>query len=310
MKTGNSKRLVILTYHRVVADDPLKDPDEIDEQQFRMHVATLSRFFNVLKLSDAISGLRNGGLPGRAVAITFDDGYKDNVTAALPILEHYGVPATFFIATGFLDGGIMWNDIVIESVKRFEGETIDLDDFDLGSYPAREPAERIAAYRQIVGKLRYQPQEKRDVLCRSIAEHLEVRLPTDLMMSSADLATLRNAGMEVGAHTRSHPILAVVPEDDARREIVGSKRDVEQIVGAEVKAFAYPNGRPGQDYKDCHVDMVRDAGFELAVSTAAGCVGAGADVFQLGRVSVWHRSRPKLVLRMLKNYFLGEPARA
>ncbi len=310
MKKGNSRRLVILTYHRVVADDPLKDPDEIDEQQFRMHVATLSRFFNVLKLSDAISGLRNGGLPSRAVAITFDDGYKDNVTAALPILEHYGVPATFFIATGFLDGGIMWNDTVIESVKRFEGDRIDLDELDLGSYPAREPGERIAAYRQIVGKLRYESQERRDVLCKAIAERLEVRLPTDLMMSSDDLPTLRAAGMEVGAHTRSHPILAVVSEEDARREIVDSKRDVEQIVGTEVSAFAYPNGRPGQDYKDCHVDMVRDAGFELAVSTAAGCVSAEADVFQLGRVSVWHRSRPKLVLRMLKNYFLGEPATA
>jgi len=307
---GNSRRLVILTYHRVVPDDPLKDPDEIDEQQFRMHVATLSRFFNVLKLSDAISGLKNGGLPGRAVAITFDDGYKDNVTAALPILEHYGVPATFFIATGFLDGGIMWNDMAIESVRRFEGDRIDLDDLDLGSYPAREPAEKIAAYRQIVGKLRYEPQERRNELCKAIAERLEVQLPTDLMMSSNDLTTLRDAGMEIGAHTRNHPILAVVGEDDARREIVDGKRDVEQILGAEVKAFAYPNGRPGQDYKACHVDMVRDAGFELAVSTGAGSVSTEADVFQLGRVSVWHRSRPKLVLRMLKNYFLGEPARA
>jgi len=307
---GNSRRLVILTYHRVVADDPLKDPDEIDEQQFQMHVATLSRFFNVLKLSDAVSGLRNGGLPGRAVAITFDDGYKDNVTAALPILEHYGVPATFFIATGFLDGGIMWNDMAIESVRRFEGERIDLDDLDLGSYPAREPAEKIAAYRQIVGKLRYEPQERRNTLCKAIAERLEVQLPTDLMMSSGDLTTLRDAGMEIGAHTRNHPILAVVGEDDARREIVDGKRDVEQILGAEVKAFAYPNGRPGQDYKACHVDMVRDAGFELAVSTGAGSVSTEADVFQLGRVSVWHRSKPKLILRMLKNYFLGEPARA
>ncbi len=310
MRNGNSKRLVILTYHRVVADDPLKDPDEIDEAQFRMHVETLSRFFNVLKLSDAVAGLKNGGVPGRAVAITFDDGYRDNVTAALPILEHYGVPATFFIASGFLDGGIMWNDIVIESVKRFEGETIDLEDLDLGSYPAREPGDKTAAYRRILGKLRYEPQEKRDVLCTAIAERLGVRPPTDLMMKSADLATLRDAGMEVGAHTRNHPILAVVPDADAQSEIARSKDDVETILGAEVKSFAYPNGRPGQDYEEKHVAMVRDAGFELAVSTAAGCVGPEADVFQLGRVSVWHRSKPKLLARMLMNYFLGDPATA
>lgn len=305
--TGNANKLLILTYHRVIADPAWNDPDEVDVEQFQMHVDIYSRYFNVLRLSDAISKLHNGGLPSRAVSITFDDGYKDNVSEALPILESRGVPATFFIASGFLDGGIMWNDAVIESVKRSSHDIADLRDLDLGQYSTGSHEEKSSVIKQLLGRLKYLPQQERDDLTKAIAERLQVTLPTDLMMSSSDVVHMRDSGMEIGAHTRTHPILSVVSDSEAEAEILGGKRDLEQIIGGEVTSFAYPNGRPGQDYEKRHVEFVSNAGFELAVSTAAGCVRPTTDTLQLGRVGVWHRSRPKLVLRMLMNYFSDAP---
>lgn len=302
--------MVILTYHRVIAEKDAMEQGEVDVQQFKMHVDTFAKFFNVLELSEAVRGLHDGGLPGRAISITFDDGYKDNVTAALPVLERVGVPATFFIATGFLDGGTMWNDIVIESVRRSGKDVLDLSTVGLEKVSVRSPEEKRAAVVNLIGKLKYIQQEKRDRLCMEIADQLGVSPPTNLMMDSSDLVVLRDAGMEIGGHTRNHPILCVESDEDAYAEIKNGKRDLEAIIGERVDAFAYPNGRPVLDYDRRHVAMVRNAGFRLAVTTATGCVNRSLDVFQLGRMSVWHTSQLKLIMRMLMNFFSGTPPNA
>lgn len=305
MLKRRSDKLVILTYHRVIPEKNAMEQGEIDVQQFKMHVETFAKVFNVLKLSDAVSEMHDGGLPSRAISITFDDGYKDNVTAALPILEKVGVPATFFIATGFLDGGTMWNDIVIESVRRSGEDVLNLSTVGLEKVSVRSPEEKRAAVVNVIGKLKYIQQEKRDRLCTEIADQLGVSPPTNLMMDSSDLVVLRDAGMEIGGHTRNHPILCVESDEDAYAEIKNGKRDLEAIIGERVSAFAYPNGRPAIDYDRRHVAMVRNAGFRLAVTTATGCVNRSSDVFQLGRMSVWHTSQFKLIMRMLMNFFSG-----
>ena len=111
-------RLSILIFHRVLAQvDPLF-PEEVDAARFDVICGWLRRWFNVLPLDAAVRRLRDGSLPRRAAAITFDDGYADNHDIALPILKKHGLPSTFFIATGFLDGGCMWNDTVIEAIRR------------------------------------------------------------------------------------------------------------------------------------------------------------------------------------------------
>ena len=305
-----SGKLVILTYHRIIVDPAVQDPDEIDAEKFNLHVDVLSRWFNVLTLDDAVKRLKEGNLPDRAVSITFDDGYRDNVTDALPILQRHGVPATFFIATGYLDGGTMWNDIVIESIRRTEVVDANFSDLGLDSYRLDSAADRRSAIAGLLGALKYRPQQERDDLCRLVAKRLGVTPPTNLMMRGEDLVTLRDAGMEIGGHTRNHPILKVTEDDEALTEIVTGKRDIEDILGTEIRSFAYPNGRPGQDYDRRHAEMVRSAGFHQAVTTAAGRVSKDSDPYQLGRLSVWHRSRPKLVLRMLLNYYSAEAEKA
>jgi len=99
--------LLVLIYHRVRPEtDPLF-PLELTREQFDWQVGILRRYFTPMTLQEGMDRVRAGTLPSRAVAITFDDGYRDNATEALPVLQHHRVPATFFVSTGFLDGGRM-----------------------------------------------------------------------------------------------------------------------------------------------------------------------------------------------------------
>ncbi len=133
--SGARSRLTILIFHRVLArPDPLF-PDEVDAAAFEARMRWVKDWFNVLPLGDAVQRLRDGRLPERPLAITFDDGYADNAKIAAPILLRLGLPATFFIATGFLDGGCMWNDTVIEAVRAAKGPVLDLAPLGLGAHP-------------------------------------------------------------------------------------------------------------------------------------------------------------------------------
>lgn len=302
---SRSSRLLILTYHRVLPEADAFDRDDIDATQFAMHCDTYARYFNVLPLADAVDALAKGGLPPRAVVITFDDGYKDNATIALPILESRKLAATFFVATGYLNGGIMWNDIVIDALRRSELSALDLGDLDLGSPALATIEEKRAAIASVLQRLKYLPKEERDNLAREIATRARVEPPGDLMMDNEDVLALHQAGMEIGAHTRSHPILRAIEDDTAMDELRGSKADLEAIVKSEVTSFAYPNGRPGQDYDVRHARMAQEAGFRVAVTTAAGCVDSSSDLWQMGRVGVWERSKPKLALRLLREHLFG-----
>ena len=124
-------RLSILIYHRVLArPDPLF-PEESAAESFDQQMSELSACFRIMSLRDAIQGLRKGTLPSRAACITFDDGYADNAEVALPIQQKHGICATFFIASGFLDGGRISNDTVIELLRRGPGSF--RDRFPFGS---------------------------------------------------------------------------------------------------------------------------------------------------------------------------------
>lgn len=120
-------------------------------------------------------------------------------------------------------------------------------------------------------------------------------------MSSDQVRALHRAGMQIGAHTVNHPILARLGRDEAMREIGDSKRRLESITGAPVTLFAYPNGRPGDDYDDASVALVREAGFEAAFSTTWGAARLVSDRFQLPRFTPWDRGRGRFGLRLLGN---------
>lgn len=304
---AKAKPLAILIFHRVLAQvDPLLS-GEPDISTFDWQMNLLARHFNVLPLSDAISHLQSGTLPARAVSITFDDGYADNYENALPVLEKYNLPATFFIATGYLDGGCMWNDRIIESLRRCKDERLDLRGSGLGDYAIVTMQDRVEAIRAIIGPVKYLPLDERESVARGIQEITQTILPSNMMMTRSQVKALHEAGMEIGGHTVNHPILANCDRHAAREEIMEGKRDLETLLGKPVRLFAYPNGKPGQDYTADHAKLLESLGFQAAVSTAWGVATSDTDRFQLPRFTPWDKQPARFLARLLANYRRTNP---
>jgi peptidoglycan/xylan/chitin deacetylase (PgdA/CDA1 family) len=298
-----SRCLSILIYHRVVAEpDPLA-PDQVCAREFDWQLAALSRWFKVLSLREAVTRLRDGTLPIRSACVTFDDGYADNVTVALPILRRRGVPATFFLAIGFIDGGTMWNDSVIETVRNAQGDTLDARCIGLDTLDISTVGLRRRAIDGLLAALKYLPLEERQKRAEELAAETSRSLPSDLMMTTEQVRRLHASDMDIGAHTVTHPILSQLDPERADNEIRDGKRRLEAITENPVTLFAYPNGKPGRDYLREHVGMVKSLGFEAAVSTARGVSHAASDPFQLPRFTPWDRTPGRFVLRLFQNTF-------
>ncbi len=298
---GKRASLLVLTYHRVLAEpDPLL-PDEPDVVRFSAQMNLLSSLFNVLPLSEAVQRLKMNSLPERAVCITFDDGYANNLEFALPILKARKLPATVFVSTGFIGGGIMWNDMIIEVIRATKNE-LDLGHLNLGVYSLADNQHRRDAINKLINKLKYLNTDERLQAVRKIVDHTGANIKKDIMMSELQLKELHHAGIELGAHTVNHPILSRLEDTQAINEIKNSKGVLEEITGEFISCFAYPNGRPGQDYEARHVRMVNDCGFSYAVSTAWGAVQKNADVLQLPRIAPWDQAAMRYAIRILKAY--------
>lgn len=305
---GAGARLNVLIFHRVLAQPDSLFPDEVDAARFDEILGWVKSWFNVLPLDEAARRLADGSLPARAAVLTFDDGYADNHDIALPLLRRHGLPCSFFVATGFLDGGRMWNDTLIESIRRSALPTLDLRGLqdgrgdDLGQHVLGDTAHRRAAIAALIGRVKYLPPEPRLACVNAIATRAEVAPPDDLMMTGAQVRALRAAGMQIGAHTVSHPILATLQPQQAADEIARSRDVLQALLGEKVGLFAYPNGKPGSDYlPDVHPGIVRELGFDAAVSTRWAAARRGDDIFQIPRFTPWDRSRLKFGLRLLRN---------
>ena len=276
----------------------------------------MSEWFQVIPLDEAAERLATGNLPPRAACITFDDGYSDNQSIACPILLKYGLCATFFVSTGFLNGGRMWNDTITETVRLTRREVLELRGPRLGglnAVPMLTAENKRTCLRALIRLIKYLPPSER---ADAVAELLEAAglgeqdLPTNLMMSSEHVRSLRAEGMQIGAHTVHHPILATLSDGDAEREIASSRESLEGLLGQRVPLFAYPNGRPGEDYLQRDVELVRRLGFSAAVTTAPGVARANTDRFQLPRFTPWDRSRLKFGLRLARQLVTGAPPAA
>jgi len=296
---GPSAKLSIFIFHRVLpVADPLL-PFEPSAEQFDWIARFIARTFNVMPLGEAARRLQTGTLPSAAAAVTFDDGYADNLLVAWPILKRYGIPATFFIATAFLEGGRMWNDDVIEAFRFAQTEELDLDAFGLGRHPLGDAAERVRGYEAVLGRLKYFEHRRRSEVAREIAVRCAVPATSELMMTHQQLRTLHGEGAEIGGHTRTHPILENLDDAAAQREIIAGKRELEELLGEPVRVFAYPNGVPGRDCSARHGEMARQAGFTAAVTTRQACANGASDIFQLPRFTPWDRTPLRFALRSL-----------
>ncbi len=295
-------RLSILIFHRVHARSDRIFPHEPDATRFERLMRFVARTFHVMTLGEAVTYLAQGNLPSHALVITFDDGYADNAEVALPILQRYRLTATFFVATGFLDDGRMWNDSVIECVRACEQAELDLEPFGLGRCSLAGPVERRRVIESLLPRIKYLGLVEREEAIDRLQNLCGVvDLPANLMMRADQVREMHRAGMEIGAHTVNHPILTTLTPADAEYEIAEGRERLQSIIDAPVDVFAYPNGKPGRDYDHSHVSLIRKLGFRGAVSTAPGVGRSGDDLLQLPRFTPWGNSTATWAMRLLLN---------
>lgn len=302
---GARARLSVLIFHRVLAEPDALLPDLPDAVEFEQKMRWVRDWFQVMPLAAAVERLYRGDLPARALAITFDDGYADNAEIAAPILERLGMTATVFVTTGYLGDGCMWNDAVIDAVRRSGNEHLDAGDLaglDLGRLPLATMAQRRSTLSTLLSKIKHLEPEQRQQATQAIVRAAGTGRTPALMMTRDQVVQLRNRGMDIGAHTVTHPILSRMDAASALSEIRAGKQQLESIIDAPVDLFAYPNGVPMQDYTAEHVRMVRECGFTAAVSTAWGAAAQRSDRYQLPRFTPWDRSRLRFGGRLLANF--------
>ena len=299
----------MLYFHRVLAErDPLF-PDEPTADEFDTMMGWVQKQFTVIPLAEGVQRLINGSLPPAAAAITFDDGYRDNLEVAAPILKRRNLPATLFVASGFVDGGIMFNDMVIEAIRRTSMPVLELAELGIAPLPLGSWVERRDAVSRLLPAIKHLPAPRRGEVVASLGVRAQVTLPDDLMMTKKQLRDFAGLGFEIGAHTENHPILAVLPDDHAYREITRGREQLEDMIDKRVGLFAYPNGRWGKDFDERHVAMAKACGFDAAFSTEPGVCCKRCDLWSLPRFTPWDRTSMRFHLRMLSNSLVPSHSR-
>jgi peptidoglycan/xylan/chitin deacetylase (PgdA/CDA1 family) len=294
----------ILTFHRVNDDaDPFfpSVPTAVFEQQ----MAYIAQTYLVLPVDVLIERMRRGRVPRNALAITFDDGYRDNLTHAAPVLARYGLPATIFLATGFIGTAtVPWVDRLALACKTTAASSLPAPGGDC--LPLSSRGERLQALDRMLDWLKQRPDDEMRRTVDDILERLGVtdqRSFKNLMLSWDDVHALAGLGFSIGAHTVSHPILSRVSAQRAWTEILGARTMIESACGVAPRAFAYPNGRP-EDYTRAVVELVRQANFTCAVTTQFGINGANISPWELRRGGPWETDVPTFGLK-LAAYRLG-----
>jgi peptidoglycan/xylan/chitin deacetylase (PgdA/CDA1 family) len=296
---GRGGNVCIITYHRILEHhDPLLEP-EPDIGTFTWQMETLASCFNVLPIADAITAIREDRVPPRAVCISFDDGYRSCHDFALPILNRLGLPATVFVTTGFLDGGNMWNDRIIEAIRLLPEGPLDLQDVGLGLHLMSGSEDRKKIAQKINDDSKYLSSDDRLKVIETLEKLTGINSNTSLMLTRDMIANLAKNGIEIGGHTITHPILSKLSDEDARYEIEGNKQVLEEIIGKKIHLFAYPNGKIKSDFDLRHVQMVSNAGYTAAFTTAFGTAAKQSDAFQIPRSRPWDLTPFLFSIRLL-----------
>lgn len=274
-------RLVIVRHHRVYGDGP--------SPLYRIGVsaAVLERQLDMLAGAGLTPVTVTEGLEwlasaraGRRVAMTFDDGYADNVRAALPLLVARGARASFFLTAGLMEERrAPWWDVLAHALERTAVPRIEGLDGLPEPLALVDRADRQRALGALLPLLRVAP-ERQHALLEALRERLAVReTPPCELATWEEASALVKAGMEVGAHTLTHPYLSTCDRERQRAEIAGSRARVAERLGVEPAGFAYPGG----DHDAVSREEVERAGFGWAVATRRGDNLPGASRFELRR---------------------------
>lgn len=311
-RTTGTNRLILL-YHRVADVRPDPWGLSVSPARFMEHLEVLSRSgFKCLRLRDLVRLLQDGTLPRRAVAITFDDGYADNLYAAKPLLERTDTPATVFVVTGATGRAreFWWDELaglLLQPDRLPAHLTLAVDDqtraWELGTAAddakdrrrghghghqawTEASIQREAVYRSVWQLMQPLPEDRRQSLLDELAAWAgrprRARAAHRSMTADEILALAEGDLIDIGAHTVTHPSLPFLPRASQRAEIAQSKARCEALLGRPVTSFSYPHG----EYTSDTVALVRETGFACACSTAAAALTRRSDPFRLPRLIV------------------------
>lgn len=308
---------LILLYHRVETLDTDPQLLSVTPEHFAEHLEYLSEHYNPISLSELFLALKAGKIPDKSVAITFDDGYADNLSNAKPLLEKYGIPATVFVTSGFIgsDREFWWDDL--ERLLLLPGElpgqlelTINGKKWNwnltrgianrtgkghgtnLKSWNvtmASDPGPQYAVYRDLHRHLKPLPHEQQESVLATLAQWAGVSRTGRETHRSLTLNELRELErgdlIEIGAHTTTHAMLSMQSVDVQKEEIIQGKINLEQMIGHEVKSFSYPFGGRA-DFNRKTVEIVKEAGITTACVNYGSTFIKNSDPYLLPRALV------------------------
>jgi peptidoglycan/xylan/chitin deacetylase (PgdA/CDA1 family) len=258
--------------------------------EFRSHLDFLSRHFHPVSMAD-VAAHHNGErkLPEGSALITFDDGYRNNLTHAAPLLRAAGIPCVFFVSTGYVGTKkVLWTDEVVGRIVAWTRPTLPLP----GEKTEQELPHDPAARRQLAIHLKER--------CKGLDWHIvqswlkklrslssEVPANSELhdFMTWDEVRVLRAQGFEIGSHTVSHPILTRIPPGELDRELTESKQTIEREVATPCKAIAYPNGGSA-DVSETVFSAGRRAGYRLGFTVSERHSPPGEDAMSISRICI------------------------
>lgn len=279
--------VLVLNYHRV-GDSSRSRYDRAlwsaSAEGFDAQVAFLKSHCDVIALDDVPAALHRRG---RHVAITFDDGYRDNHDIAFPVLRRQGVPAAFFIATGFIDRRLLpWWDAIAMQVRETRLSTLDLAPWL--PTPLVLDDDREAAICSVLAAYKALPFDETAPFLARLTAATGIEAPERVDEEWMDwdmIRALARGGMTIGGHTVNHPILSSLPADAQRAEIQDCAARLREELGIAMAHFAYPVG--GRDaFNEDTRRLLGEAGVQQAYSFYGGVARAGADPLDLQRIAV------------------------
>lgn len=286
---AHRRQALIITYHRL---GEREGGARISARAFAEQTRYLAAHYTLVPLSHLADCWRRREIPPRLAAITIDDGYCDAYEIAFPILRKYRAPATVFVVTEFVDGtDWLWTDkprylTALAAPQSFE---IKIGETEIGARRLKlelnGAASRAMAAGLINDALKPISEEARDALIDRLAFELSVNLPErpPVEYSAINWAQARemaDAGVEIGSHTLTHPILTGLSDERLRHEVGLSRDRIQNALRRKVETFCYPNG----DYDSRTRREVARAGYELAVTTEVGLNNKLDDPLSLRRI--------------------------
>jgi len=281
---------LILGYHRIsVAEDDSYQVC-VSPKNFAAQMEALQKYAHPIGLSNLVQGLKQGVLPPKSVAVTFDDGYADNLYQAKPLLEKYAIPATVFICTGYAGKEFWWDELDrLVMLSRAEWRALRLEVGEnqfVWERPQMSPAADIHARRKFQRALYFflfalDIEEKNHAMntIRSWSGVLSGEM-TARAMNHDELLRIADDGLiELGAHTRYHSVLPRLSLERQREEIMLGKTDLEDLLGRQVEGFAYPHGIVAESVKR----IVRESAFTYACMSESDVIRDNHNFFQIPR---------------------------